>query len=187
MKCDRDGTFKAVAFFNGFQKASDAASRSLGLRIRCELYQMLDATGWIPWAEFQQEIEHTVWIRKRDGGLNEIAAENLIVLFNWSGDLNAMQEGSELGHCQVVVEYERDNRPEHANKQYLKAKYLNALGGKTNTALAPEPAEVKEAAATLGPQLRALAANVKRNRPPAPASPPAQHTPELAGDDDPPF
>lgn len=174
--CDREGAFRAVISDYGLKEMESGA---VAVAIKARLTDFWDAANgeWIPWEQYEMEVEGDIWIVKKDGGgVNQNGAESLMRHAGWDGSLESISNATwQPTACQVVVK-----RDEYKGNVRYKIAFVNALdrtpGGLSNV----DPAKVRELETRYGAQFRAIGGNIKRNAPPAvgrPASPPASAAP----------
>lgn len=167
---DRAGFFQCDIVDYGMCEASDAASQSVGVQIKCHLFAMYDFAqeAWIDWP-YDQEAYGVLWVINRNGSLNDIACKSLVQCAGWDGDLDSIAEKRwEPTRCQVQVKESTYN-----NKTELRVAFVNQLDhvpGKMGTL---NTDKVKLLKSQHGSALRALTSTLKTNAAPSPKGKPA--------------
>lgn len=168
--CDREGSFRATITAFGLKQMESGA---ISVAIKATLTELFSDGVWHPWAEYEMEAEGDQWIVKRDGNLNQGAAEALIRHAGWDGNMESIVgETWQPTPCQVTVK-----REEYEGKARFKIAFVNAFdrtpGGLSNI----DAAKAKELQARFGGQLRAIGGNTKRQGAPVPNGKPAVPAP----------
>lgn len=187
---DREGAFRCQLADYGLKQMDSGA---VAISLRVALTEHYDGEHWQPWAQYDMEAEGDIWIVKKNGEINQQAAESLMRHAGWDGTLESIT-GATWTPTPFQVTVKRDD---YQGNVRHKIAYVNEFdrtpGGLSNVS----PDKARELAARFGSQFRAIAGNVKRNnaagagtgapaapsRPAPPPPPPArQHAGATAGD-----
>lgn len=165
--CDREGTFRGLIVEYGLKEFESGA---VAVKFRAELTEVYDiATGeWIPWQEYQMEVQGDAFVVKKDGTLNDTTVNALVNHAGWSGSFHSISDTTwKPTPCQFAVKSEVYN-----NKTYYKAAFVNGFDDIPGGGALPqlEPAQAKVLDTRFGAQLRALTGNKMRNQAPPPAA-----------------
>lgn len=182
LACDREGVFRAELLDYGLKEME---SGSVAVSVHCKLTEIWDDQNkaWADWREYDMEAFGDVWIVKKDGTTNDKAAESLMRYAGWSGSLVAVSDGSwKPTPFQVTI-----SKEVYKDQASFKIAFVNDYdrtpGGVMSNVT---PDKVKALEARFGAPLRALSANVGRNKPrsqgnPLPMPPPPPPAPAGAG------
>jgi hypothetical protein len=178
---DREGFFRAEIIDYGMCEASDAASQSVGVTIKCHLSEMYDfgQEAWVDWP-YDQEATGVLWVICKNGSINDTACKSLVQSAGWDGDFESISDKRwEPTPCQVQVKHQ-----EYKGKSEFRIAYVNPLDkipgamGNLNTD------KVKLLKSQHGAALRALTSTLKTNaalvakgKPAAPKAPPKAAAP----------
>jgi len=166
---DREGTFRAEITEYGIREAE---SGSVGVTIRCKLTEWWDGQQWLDWSSYDVEALGDVWIVKKDGSLNEPAAQSLIRHAGWDGNIDAIANSVwQPTKCAVAIQ-----REEYKGQVRFKIAFVNDWARTPGQLSSISADKARELATRYGGQLRAMAGSVQRNHAPttgAPARPPA--------------
>ena len=183
VECSRTGTFKAKASSYGLMQGKDG-SQSVWVSFNFQLLEYYDENTktWVPWSEYAESIFGKEIIRKKDGTLFQKGVENLCQVFDWNGNLEDWgKEGViHMPVVQIVVEEET-----YKEQTRFVVAWINPLGGGGGNFSNADDRVIAGLQANLGGELRAIAGNVKRNKP-KPADP-VEATASENPDDDVPF
>jgi len=177
---DRTGSFRAQIVEYGLQEASETASQSLGLNIKCQIEEMYNfETGeWIDWRSDDPVVCYGyVNIIKKDGAVNDKSVENLVKCTGWDGTLASINSGDwKPTPCQISTKEDT-----YKDKTSYKVNYINphdSIPGGGMKKL--DPAKATALQSKYGASLRAITANAKRNTAPPsdkPSAPPRATVP----------
>jgi hypothetical protein len=185
IECDRAGTFRGKIFEYGLYEAQSGA---VAVTIKAKLTEFYDAenSAWVPWEEYDMEVEGNVWvIKKNNGGVNEAAAKSLVECTGWDGKFSSVRDGSwHPSPCQFSVTHQP-----YEGVDYYKVNYVNDFdrtpggGGLGNV----DESKAKAIDSQYGASMRALFSGTKRNatKPAtnAPKSPPKKPAPVTSNGD----
>lgn len=179
---DREGVFRAIIEEYGLKQVD---SGSVAVAIRCKLTEWWDqANGlWMPWSEYEMEAEGDVWIVKKDGSVNEKAAESLMRHADWDGDIESIMSNKwQPTPIQVQI-----NRDVYKDQVRFKIAFVNNHDRTPGAMSNVRPDQAALLSNKYGSQFRAIAGNARRNgvpsalggpaKPPAPAPAPAKTGP----------
>lgn len=169
---DRPGTFRGNIVEYALKEMESGA---VAVAIRAELTHFFDNGEWVDWIPYTQEAAGDVWIVKKDGSPNKGQVDNLIRFAGWDGDImSVINQTWEATPCQLAIQedtYNGQTRKKIAFVNDYNRDPSGSLGGNVDAEKA------KQLAMRFGSQLKAIAADVKRNvkqRPNgAPPKPPA--------------
>lgn len=160
MECDRAGEFRGTITEYGLYEAKSGA---VAVTIKALLSELYDSENdvWIPWEEYDMEVEGNVWVIKKDnGGVNESAAKSLVENAGWDGKFSSVREGTWRPiPCQFSVTHQP-----YEGVDYYKVNYINAFdrtpGGNLGNV---DEAKAKALESQYGSQMRALFSGAKRS------------------------
>src|SRR5689334_19670664 len=164
---DRDGTFKARIEAYGLKEMESGA---VAISIRANLTEFWNGETWEPWGDYQMDAQGDIWIvgtKEKGNKLNEKAVESLVKHAGWDGDTDSIiNETWQPTECQVVIKSDT-----YKDQARFKIAFINALNGTPGGQMSNVDAgKAKQIKTQFGAQLRAVAANAKRNGAPTPAS-----------------
>lgn len=175
---ERTGQFRALITDYGLTESKDGA---VGIAIKARLLEWFDPTGqgdggagaWAPWEQYEMEAEGVLWVVKKNGEINELAAKSLVAHANWDGNLLSITNGAwQPTQCQVSVEKDTYKNETRFRIGFVNDYHRNPLG---MSSVGMDKAS--ELQARFGSSLRAIAGNAKRNVPPQNGQPPAPPAP----------
>lgn len=167
---NQEGTFNATIMEFGLKEMD---SGSIAIAIRATLNEAWDGTEWQPWDQYEVEAEGDVWVVKKDGTINQGAAESLMKYAGWDGNLESITDGSwQPTKCSVTIKHE-----EYKGVHRYKIAFVNEWGKVPGALSNVKPEKAKELQSRFGSQLRALHGNVSRNSAPSVGIPPTPPAP----------
>lgn len=104
---DRKGIFRGSPLEARITQGQDG-SQSMGLEVVYGVAECLDGNDWANWSTYQFIARGTLWIIKKDGSLNDKAAETARDVLGWDGDLENVSP-ERLRPCQFTVKDEEYN------------------------------------------------------------------------------
>lgn len=171
---DREGTFKAEIESYGLKEFESGA---VAVAIRVNITEFWNGESWEDWRESMVDAQGDIWIvsgKDKGNKVMDKAFTSLVANAGWDGDTDSVTNQTwQPTPCQVVV-----GKDDYKGVVRYRIAFINGLndtpGGQMSNVDAAGSKRIK---AQFGAQFRALAANVKRNGSPAPATKPAAPPP----------
>jgi hypothetical protein len=164
MQCDREGTFRAQIKGYGIRDAD--GSQSVGVVLQVLLLELWNGTAWDEWEQYEMEAEGTLWVVKKNGEINQSAAESLTKYAGWDGSFSSLfSQTWQPTKCQVVVK-----RDDYKGEVRYRVEFVNGYDRTPGAVSSVSESKARELETRYGSQFRAIAGNSKRNGP-APAAP----------------
>jgi hypothetical protein len=159
LELDREGTFKAIItdWYVKRSESSDSIAVSCRFAVRAQKNEE-DGT-WEDWSAFEEHVfGGDYWVVGKDGGINEMAVEQLVRSAGWDGKLESVRSGlPKIPVVQVVVKANT-----YKDRTTYKAAWMypeNYVGGKAGAVEGSD--EVRQLDNRYGSLLRASASSVK--------------------------
>jgi hypothetical protein len=165
---DRDGIFRGNPIEASIITGAEG-SQSVGLNVKCFVQEALDGSNWQPWDEYGFVAAGTLWIIKKDGSINENAAETARDVLGWDGDFDHV-EGTQLRMCQFTVKGE-----EYKEKMRYRIEWFNPYEFSPGPR-AVDAGQLSKLKTTHGAKMRAFFGQ-RKSAAPAPAGKPAPPPP----------
>ncbi len=171
---DREGIFKAEITDFGLKQMESGA---VGISVRVALTDIWtrDTETWENWRDFDMIASGDIWVIKKDGQINQGAADSLLRHAEWDGNLESVANQTwKPTPVQVTIKSET-----YKDQTTFKVAFVNAYDRTPGAIGNVDEAKAKELQARFGSQFRALAGNAKRSsisvpgRPPEPPRQPA--------------
>jgi hypothetical protein len=186
---DREGTFRGRIIEYGLQEGKNTSSVGIAIKVAIDEAYNFEAESWEDWREYAVECYGYVNLVKGDGSANDKSAENLCLCTGWNGSVGDIA----MGEWKPEPIQFTTKANEYNGKTSFKVDYINQYDRSPGGGIKSVDADkAKALQAKYGTTFRALAANTKRNNPPAdkPKSPPPakrETVPSGKANDDTPF
>lgn len=175
---DREGTFRGTISSYGL---TEAESGAVGVNLKVTLTEWWNGEEWLPWTDYNMEADGAIWIVKKDGQINKLAAESLMKFAGWDGNIEAIaMETWAPCPCAVAVTQE-----EYKGIKRFRVSFINDHNRTPGAMSNVSGDKVKALQNRFGSQFRALTGNLNRNGAPVPpptTKPLAPPPPQFAQD-----
>lgn len=160
----------------------EADSGSVGVNLKCSIEDIYHEEEWADYREYDLEVEGTIWIVKKDGGLNESGVQSLVKHAGWDGMIEAIT-GQTWQPNGISFSVEPN---EYKGKTTYKINFIGSWDQPPGRKMGNvDETKGKALASRFGSQLRAVVGNTKRNAPPTANSKPAPPKKKPAKQDEP--
>lgn len=103
---DREGTFRGPCHAANIVTGSEGSS-TVGIDLTYAIEEMLSPSNeWEDWRQYEVFARGTLWIIKKDGTINNVAAETARDVLGWNGDIDNIGPDS-FKPAQVVVKIDQ--------------------------------------------------------------------------------
>lgn len=114
---DREGIFRGPIVEAMIVTGKE--SQSVGLNITARIDEALNGKAWDDWSQYAMHAYGTLWVIKKDGSINEQAAESARDVLGWDGNVDSI-DAAKLSPCQFNVKPDTYN-----NKTTYKIAWVN--------------------------------------------------------------